>query len=112
MRKKGFFITLEGTDGVGKTTHSTRLAQWMQSGGFSVERTREPGGGKVAEKIRSDLADQGFEFERGTLSVTGSFGVSTFPEDATSGQQLFRQADQRLYKAKHAGRNQTKGRIG
>jgi diguanylate cyclase (GGDEF)-like protein len=67
---------------------------------------------KVAEKIRSDLADQGFEFERGTLSVTGSFGVSTFPEDATSGQQLFRQADQRLYKAKHAGRNQTKGRIG
>ena len=30
----------------------------------------------------------------------------SFPEDATSGQQLFRQADQRLYKAKENGRNQ------
>lgn len=64
----------------------------------------------LAEQIRADLAGQGFEFNGEVLSVTASFGVSTFPEDATSGQQLVREADQRLYKAKHGGRNQVRGR--
>ncbi len=39
-------------------------------------------------------------------SVTISLGVATFPEDATSDLELIRRSDQRLYQAKHAGRNQ------
>ncbi|MCG3204800.1 MAG: hypothetical protein KCHDKBKB_01517 [Elusimicrobia bacterium] len=60
----------------------------------------------LAEQIRKDLEAQVFGGAGKNLSITASFGVATFPEDATSGQQLFRQADQRLYKAKSNGRNQ------
>jgi len=64
----------------------------------------------VAEQIRRDLAEQTFDAGGKAIRITASFGVATFPEDATSGQQLFRQADQRLYKAKAAGRNQVQMR--
>lgn len=65
---------------------------------------------EMAERIRLDLAAQEFDAPGRPLSITSSFGVATFPEDATSGQQLVRQADQRLYKAKKAGRNRVQGR--
>jgi diguanylate cyclase (GGDEF)-like protein len=65
---------------------------------------------ETAERIRADLAAQEFELTGKTISITSSFGVSTFPQDATSAQQLVRQADQRLYRAKEAGRNRVKGR--
>ena len=66
---------------------------------------------ETAERIRRDLDEQPFDIGGGaTLSVTASFGVSSFPDDATSGQQLLRQADQRLYAAKHGGRNRVVGR--
>lgn len=65
----------------------------------------------VAEKIRRDMGEQVFEVGGKQLTITGSFGVATFPEDATSQQQLFRQADQRMYKAKAGGRNQVKSRL-
>jgi diguanylate cyclase (GGDEF)-like protein len=64
----------------------------------------------VANQMRLDLSEQGFETSAGVISVTSSFGVATFPEDATSPQQLLRQADQRMYKAKKNGRNQVQGR--
>ena len=64
----------------------------------------------VAEQIRRALAEQVFEVSGKTIRITASFGVATFPEDATSGQQLFRQADQRLYKAKSSGRNQVQAK--
>jgi diguanylate cyclase (GGDEF)-like protein len=60
--------------------------------------------------MRKDLNEQSFEMGRKSISITASFGVATFPEDATSPEQLFRQADQRLYKAKHSGRNQVQAR--
>lgn len=66
----------------------------------------------IAEQIRRDLKEQVFDVNIKKISITGSFGVATFPEDATSSQQLFRQADQRLYKAKHGGRNQVQSRTG
>ncbi len=64
----------------------------------------------LAEQIRRDLSEQTFDVGRRTIAITASFGVATFPEDATSGQQLFRQADQRLYKAKASGRNRVQAR--
>ena len=61
MKNKGFFITLEGVEGAGKTTQITRLAKVL---GESVIVTREPGGTPISEQIRdiflnsSDMAPQ------------------------------------------------------
>ncbi|MBV9080451.1 MAG: dTMP kinase, partial [Elusimicrobia bacterium] len=60
MRKRGVFITLEGTDGVGKTTQTHLLCRWLKDRGHDVVQTREPGGGAaahVAERIREILLD-------------------------------------------------------
>jgi diguanylate cyclase (GGDEF)-like protein len=66
---------------------------------------------ELAEGLRRDLNAQSFDIGRGqTLNVTASFGVASFPEDATSPQQLLRQVDQRLYAAKHGGRNRVEGK--
>lgn len=53
--RKGLFITLEGCEGSGKTTHSALLAQYLKKKGFNVLRTREPGGTSLAENIRKIL---------------------------------------------------------
>lgn len=53
----GLFITLEGPDGCGKTTQTTRLNTALLEAGYSVCRLREPGGTKVSEKIRTLLLD-------------------------------------------------------
>lgn len=52
---RGYFITLEGTDKSGKTTHIERLARWLKGQGHSILTTREPGGTPVGEKIRRIL---------------------------------------------------------
>lgn len=52
MTAPGLFITLEGGDGVGKTTQSALLEEWLASEGRSVVRTREPGGTEVGILIR------------------------------------------------------------
>ncbi|SIT69669.1 thymidylate kinase [Microbacterium sp. RU33B] len=49
---RGVWITLEGGDGVGKTTQSTLLEEWLTSQGRTVVRTREPGGTDVGNLIR------------------------------------------------------------
>jgi dTMP kinase len=50
---QGRFITFEGIDGAGKTTHLDALeTAWRQSG-HEVVRTREPGGTALAEKLRA-----------------------------------------------------------
>lgn len=48
----GLFVTLEGGDGVGKTTQAALLEQWLASEGRTVVRTREPGGTEVGVLIR------------------------------------------------------------
>ena len=48
-------ITLEGGEGSGKTTQVKILADWLAASGFSVLRTREPGGSAGAEAIRALL---------------------------------------------------------
>jgi dTMP kinase len=49
----GRFITFEGIDGAGKTTHLDALEQAWRQAGREVVRTREPGGTPLAEKLRA-----------------------------------------------------------
>ena len=54
-RIKGFFITLEGPEGSGKSTQAVRLTAALKRAGYSVVHTREPGGTPLAEAIRRVL---------------------------------------------------------
>lgn len=51
------FITLEGIEGVGKSTHVEAIAQALEERGDAVVRTREPGGTEVGDRIRAVLLD-------------------------------------------------------
>jgi len=53
MSHSGRFITFEGIDGAGKTTHIDALEQAWRRAGHDVVRTREPGGTALAEKLRA-----------------------------------------------------------
>ena len=53
----GLFITLEGGDGSGKTTAGQRLYEQLIKEGYTVTFTREPGGVRIAEEIRSVIVD-------------------------------------------------------
>lgn len=59
--KKGKFITLEGCEGVGKSTNLSYIKQLLESSGKFVVTTREPGGTYFAEKIRQILLENGDE---------------------------------------------------
>ncbi len=52
---RGRFITFEGGEGVGKSTHAGRLADVLRARGITARRTREPGGSPGAEDIRQLL---------------------------------------------------------
>ena len=49
---RGKFITLEGIDGAGKSTHIAGVARFLRSRGVRVKVTREPGGTPAGEKLR------------------------------------------------------------
>ena len=55
MNSRGKFITLEGGEGVGKSTQVRALAEALKQRGIDVLVTREPGGSEGAEKIRELL---------------------------------------------------------
>lgn len=55
--KQGYFITIEGPDGAGKTTVTQRVADRLRAEGVDVLLTREPGGIPIAEQIREVLHD-------------------------------------------------------
>jgi|APCry1669190288_1035285.scaffolds.fasta_scaffold00835_5 dTMP kinase len=52
---KARFITLEGGEGVGKTTNLAFIEDYLKSKGVSLLRTREPGGTGLGEKVREIL---------------------------------------------------------
>ena len=54
-KTRGKFITFEGIDGAGKSTHIAGVVALIQAQGLSVLSTREPGGTPLAEQIRSLL---------------------------------------------------------
>ena len=51
--QRGRFITLEGVDGAGKSTHVPWIAERLKAAGREVVLTREPGGTPLAEKLRA-----------------------------------------------------------
>ena len=55
--KNGFFISLEGGEGAGKSTQNRRIVEWLSGHGKTVVETREPGGTVVSEQIRQVLLD-------------------------------------------------------
>lgn len=58
--KRGLFVTVEGTDGCGKTTQITNIVDYLSSLGCRVILTREPGGTRISENIRSIILDPAF----------------------------------------------------
>lgn len=54
-QSRGRFITIEGTEGVGKTTNIEFIRDWLQKAGIELVQTREPGGTPLAEDIRELL---------------------------------------------------------
>jgi len=60
MNKKGIFITFEGIEGCGKSTQAKLLSKALRSFGQSVLLTREPGGPRISEEIRSILLNKEF----------------------------------------------------
>jgi len=52
-KQRGKFITLEGVDGAGKSTHVPWIAEHLRQVGREVVVTREPGGTPLAEKLRA-----------------------------------------------------------
>ncbi len=57
--RRGFFITLEGVEGCGKSTQADRLVAWLRERGYGVVLTREPGGTPLGERLRDVLLDVG-----------------------------------------------------
>ncbi|MDP3539756.1 MAG: dTMP kinase [Azonexus sp.] len=64
---KGKFITFEGIDGAGKSSHVEWLAEWLRARGLVVLVTREPGGTPLGEKLREMLLNDTMHLETETL---------------------------------------------
>jgi len=69
MSGRGRFITLEGVDGAGKSTHLQFVADSMGAGGQHVVVTREPGGTALAERLRKAILEEPMDPVTATLLV-------------------------------------------
>lgn len=57
------FITIEGVDGAGKSTHVENIVQQMRDAGLDVVQTREPGGTPMGEVIRDQILNHPMDME-------------------------------------------------
>jgi len=64
---RGKFITLEGVDGAGKSTHVTWLVAALRARGHVIVQTREPGGTPLGEKLRTILLNEPMHLETEAL---------------------------------------------
>jgi len=69
---RGKFITLEGLDGAGKTTHVNWLVEHLRAQGRSIVQTREPGGTPLGEKLRALLLADPMHLETEALLMFAS----------------------------------------
>jgi dTMP kinase len=67
MMVRGRFISLEGIDGAGKSTHHRWLVERLRAMGKSVVATREPGGTELGEKLRALLLSEAMHLETEAL---------------------------------------------
>ncbi|MEW6292466.1 MAG: dTMP kinase [Pseudomonadota bacterium] len=65
--ERGRFITLEGVDGAGKSTHLSWLVNHLRAQGRTVVQTREPGGTPLGEKLRELLLHEPMHLETEAL---------------------------------------------
>lgn len=86
------FLTLEGPEGGGKTTHARLLADYLRALGLDVVLSREPGGTPIGDSIRRTLMD---------FALEGMTPEAEFLLFSASRAQLVRQV---LRPALHAGR--------
>ena len=66
-KARGKFITFEGIDGAGKSTHIPAAASLLRARGLEVVVTREPGGTALGEKLRALLLSESMHLETETL---------------------------------------------
>lgn len=64
---RGLFLTFEGVDGAGKSTHVGWVVEMLRARGINVVSTREPGGTKLGEKLRELLLHEPMHLECETL---------------------------------------------
>ena len=69
---KGKFISFEGIDGAGKSTHIAFVAEWLAARGRRVVSTREPGGTALGEQLRDLLLHQKMHLETEALLMFAS----------------------------------------
>ena len=69
---RGKFITLEGIDGAGKSTHLNFLADHLRQSGKTLLTTREPGGTPLGEMLRDMVLSQSMHVETETLIMFAS----------------------------------------
>lgn len=69
---RGKFITVEGIDGAGKSTHIGFVTQWLQARGKTVVSSREPGGTPLGEKLRDLLLHEKMHLETEALLMFAS----------------------------------------
>ncbi|MFT0531798.1 dTMP kinase [Castellaniella hirudinis] len=67
MAQRGCFITLEGLDGAGKSTHAAWMADWLRRAGIDFLHTREPGGTPLGERLRDILLHQAMDLRTEAL---------------------------------------------
>ena len=91
--KRGLFISFEGGEGCGKSTHIKALKEYLQKKGFECLITREPGGAPISEKIRDIL-----------LSVNDGKGMSAKTEILLFEAARSQHVEQTILPALKAGR--------